>query len=128
MHPQCLSPIRSEDKKREPHDAVQLLVNIGAIPSSTKDCLTEYLLELEASHSSSLASLKRNPFATARKFLLMHEQRLSALIKAIKNVLNPPRQHGSFVNNLLDTDMHEPADNEAEDDASGDENDGEQSP
>jgi hypothetical protein len=46
--------------------------------------------------------------------------------------LNPPRQHGSFVNNLPDTDMctgvNEPDDNEADDDASGTEDDGEQSP
>ncbi len=101
-------------------------MDIGAIPNSTKDCLLEYLLELEASHSGSQASLKRIPFATARRFLLTHEQRLSALIKAIKNVLNPPRQHGSFVNNLPDT--HEPNNSEAEDDASGEEDDGEQSP
>ena len=107
---------------------MQLLVDIGAIPNSTKDCLLEYLLELEASHSSSQASLKRITFAKARRFLLMHEQRLSTLIKAIKNVLNPLRQHGSFVNNLPDTDMYEPNNNEAEDDASGEEDDGEQSP
>ncbi len=35
------------------------------------------------------------------------KQRLTAIIKAVKNVLNPPRQHGSFVNNLPDTDMNE---------------------
>jgi hypothetical protein len=95
-NPQCLSPIRREDKKREPHDAVQLLVDIGAIPNSTLPTLEEYLRELEASHADTQNSLKRNPFATARRFLLMHEQRLTAIIKAVKNVLNPPRQHGRW--------------------------------
>jgi hypothetical protein len=127
-NPQCLSPIRREDKKREPHDAVQLLVNIGAIPDSTKLTLEEYLRELEISHSSTQASLKINPFATAHRFLLMHKQRLTAIIKAIKNVLNPPRQHGSYVNSLPDTDMNEPEDNEAEDNTSGKEENGEKSP
>ncbi len=110
-NPRCLKPIRRDDKKREPHEAVQLLVDIGAIPNSTKDCLEEYLKELEVSHAASQTSLKRIPFATARRFLLMHQQRLWALTKAIKNVLNPPKQHGSFVNNLPDTDMSEPDDN-----------------
>ncbi len=36
--------------------------------------------------------------------MLMQEHRLTAIIKAVKNVLNPPIQHGSFVNNLPDTD------------------------
>ncbi len=35
----------------------------------------------------------------------MQEHRLKAIIKAVKNVLNPPIQHGSFVNNLPDTNM-----------------------
>jgi hypothetical protein len=56
--------------------------------------------------------MKKNPFATARKFLLMHdEQRLATIIKAIKSVQNPPRQHESFVNNLPDVDMDGPDDN-----------------
>ena len=105
--------MRRDDKKREPHEAVQLLVDTGAIENSTKGCLEEYLKELEASHTSSQTSLKRIPFATARRFLLMHQQRLLALIKAIKSVLNPPKQYGSFVNNLPDTDMNEPDDNGA---------------
>jgi hypothetical protein len=37
-------------------------------------------------------------------------------------------QHGSYVNNLPDTDMNEPHDNIAEDEASGDEEDGQQLP
>jgi hypothetical protein len=127
-NPQCLSPIRREDKKREPHDAVQLLVNVGAIADYTRITLEEYLRELEASHNGAQASLKRNPFATARRFLLMHEQRLKAVIKAVKNVLNPPMQHGSFVNSLPDVDMNEPDANEAEDDNSGEEEDMDQSP
>jgi hypothetical protein len=126
-NPQCLSPIRREDKKREPHDAVQLLVDTGAIPDSTKECLIEYLQELEASHDSTQASLKRIPFATARKFLLVHEQRLMALIKAVKNVLHPRTQHGTFVDSLPDTYMNEPEDNGAED-ADTDEEDVQQSP
>ncbi len=107
---------------------MQLLVEVGAIPSSTKDCLEEYLTELKASHDSSQASLKRIPFATARRFLLMHQQRLLALIKAVKNVLDPPKQDGSFVNNLHDTDMNEPDDNGAEDATTDEEENGEQSP
>ena len=111
--PQCLNPIRREDRKREHHEAVQLLVNTGAIPNSTKGCLEDYLVELEASHTASKNSLRRIPFATARKFLLMHQLRLAALIKAVKAVLNHPdsagsKQHGSFVNNLPpDTNMNE---------------------
>ncbi len=124
---QSLSPIRREDKKREPHEAVQLLVNVGAIEDSSRRTLEEYLRELESSHDGAEAALKKNPFATARKFLLMHEQRLKAVIKAVSNVLNPPKQHGSYVNNLHDTDMNEPNANEAEDDNSGDE-DMDQSP
>ncbi len=81
-NPQCLSPIRREDKKREPHDSVQLLVDIGAIRDSSTLCLKEYLLELEASLNGAQKKLKANPFATARRFLLMHEQRLTAIIKA----------------------------------------------
>ena len=42
----------------------------------------------------------------------MQEHRLTALIKAVKNVLKPPTQHGGFVNNLPDTNMHEMDDNE----------------
>ncbi len=53
----------------------------------------------------------------------MQEHRLTVIIKAVKNVLNPPIQHGTFVNNLLDTDgmlahcypdtdMNEPEENE----------------
>ena len=128
MNPQCLSPIRREDKKRKPHEAVQLLVNVGAIEDSSRRTLEEYLRELESSHDGAEAALKKNPFATARRFLLMHEQRLKAVIKAVKNVLNPTKQHGSFVNNLPDTDMNEPADNEAEDNTSGDDEDMDQSP
>ena len=117
---------------------MQLLVDIGAIPGSTKECLLEYLQELEASHKSTQASLKRIPFATARKFLLMHEQRQMALIKAVKSVLNPRTQHGTFVNSLPDTnkmletcypdiDMNGPESNGAED-ADTDEEDAQQSP
>ena len=58
----------------------------------------------------------------------MHEQRLRSVIKAVKNVLNPPKQHGSFVNSLRDVDMNEPNANEAEDDNSGDEENMDQSP
>jgi hypothetical protein len=126
-NPQCLQPIRRDDRKREPHEAVQLLVDVGAIQSFTKDCLEEYLKELTASHNSSQTSLKRIPFATARRFLLMHQQRLLALIKAVKNVLDPPQQHGSFVNNLLDTDMNEPEDNVGEEPTTDEEENGEQS-
>jgi hypothetical protein len=56
----------------------------------------------------------------------MHQQRLLALIKAVKNVLDPPKQHGSFVNSLPDTDMNEPDDN-GDEDSTTDENDGDQS-
>jgi hypothetical protein len=128
-NPQCLSPVRREDRKREPHEAVQLLVDIGAIPGSTKECLEEYLGDLVASHDSTKISMKKIPFATARKFLLMHQLRLVALIKAIKAVLNHPdsagsTQHGKFVNNLPpDTDMNEP-----DEEDSTDESDGEDSP
>jgi hypothetical protein len=66
-----LSPTMRADKKRESHTAVQLLEDIGALPDSTMPSLEEYLRELEASHAEAQASLKRNPFATARKFLLM---------------------------------------------------------
>jgi hypothetical protein len=103
-NPQCLSPIRREDKKRELNDSVQLLVDIGAIRDSSAPCPNEYLLELETNHKDAQKYLRTNPFATARRFLQMHEQRLTAIIKAIKNVLNPPIQHGCFVNNLPDTD------------------------
>jgi hypothetical protein len=101
MNPQCLSSIRREDKKREPHDSVQLLVEIGAIRDSSAQCLKEYLLELETTFSDAQKYLRTNPLATARKFLLLQEQRLTAIIKAVKNVLNPPRQHGSFVKTCL---------------------------
>ncbi len=124
-NPQCLQPLRREDKKREPCEAVQLLVETGAIEGSTKGCLEEYLKELEACHTSSQTSLRRIPFATARRFLTMHQQRLLALIKAIKAVLNPTKQYGSFVNNLPDTDVNEPEDNEG---YTTDENDGDVSP
>jgi hypothetical protein len=82
---------------------------------------------LESSHDGTIFAQRKNPFATARRFLLMHEQRLKAAIKAVSNVLNPPKQHGSYVNNLRDTDMNESHDNEAEDDNSSDE-DMDQSP
>jgi hypothetical protein len=72
-------------------------VDIGAIRDSSALCLKEYLLELEATLSDAQKFLKTSPFATARRFLLMHKQRLSAITKAVTNVLNPPRQHGSFV-------------------------------
>ncbi len=115
---------------------VQLLVDIGAIRHSSAPCLNEYLLELETSHKDAQKYLKTNPFATARRFLQMHEQRLTAIIKAIKNVLNPPIQHGCFVNNLPDTNMQgtevdEPDDNEASGVArssSSTDDDGDQSP
>jgi hypothetical protein len=55
------------------HDAVQLLVDIGAIQDSSVLCLKEYLLKLEASHTDAQKKLKTNTFATARRFLLMHE-------------------------------------------------------
>jgi hypothetical protein len=75
----------------------------------------------------------------------MQEHRLTAIIKAVKNVLNPPIQHGCFVNNLPDTDgmlahcypdanMNDPDDNEASgvaesgNDDSGNDDDGDQSP
>ena len=51
--------------------------------------------------------LKTNPFATARKFLLLQDQRMTAIVKAVKNVLKPPTVHGGFVNNLTDINMHE---------------------
>ncbi len=126
-NPQCLQAIRREEKKREPHEAVQLLVNIGAIANSTRQCLEEYLLELQPSYDATQASLKRIPFATARRFLLMHQQRLAALLKAIKQVLNPPKQHGNFVNNLPDTDLNEQEDDDNEGTTTG-EDDGDQSP
>jgi hypothetical protein len=126
-NPQCLQALRREDKKREPHEAVQLLVDVGAIPSSTRQSLEDYLLELQPSYDATQASLKRIPFATARRFLLMHQQRLAALIKAIKHVLNPQAQHGKFVNNLPDTDLNEPGEDEGEDPTT-DEDDGDQSP
>ena len=37
---------------------------------------------------------------------------MTAIVKAVKNVLKPPTQHGGFVNNLADTNMHEMDDNE----------------
>ncbi len=120
INPLCLNPIRRDDKKREPHEAVQLLVDVGAIEDSTRKTLEEYLRELESSHDGAEEAMKKNPFATARKFLLMHEQRLKAVIKAVKNVLHPPKQHGSFVNALRDVDMNEPDATDAEDDNSGD--------
>ena len=123
---QCLQALRREDKKREPHEAVQLLVDTGAIPSSTRQSLEDYLLELQPSYDATEASLKRIPFATARRFLLMHQTRLGALLKAIKYVLNPIVQHGKFVNNLPDPDLNEPEDDE--DDDTVDEDDGDQSP
>jgi hypothetical protein len=123
-NPQCLQALRREEKKREPHEAVQLLVDVGAIPSSTRQSLEDYLLELQPSYDATEASLKRIPFATARRFLLMHQQRLAALLKAIKYVLNPIVQHGKFVNNLPETDLNEPEDNG---DETTDEDDGDQS-
>ena len=118
---------------------MQLLVDIGAIRDSSALCLNEYLLELETNHKDAQKYLRTNPFATARRLLQMHEQRLTAIIKAVKNVLNPPRQHGSFVNNLPDTNMEgtgvdEPDDNatsgvaESGNDDSSNDDDGEQSP
>ncbi len=124
----CLSPTMRADKKRKPHAAVQLLEDIGALPDSTMPSLEEYLRELEASHAGAQASLKRNPFATARKFLLMHEQRLATIIKAIKIVQNPPRQHDSFVNSFPDADMNGPDDNGPDDNAFDDDEDMDQSP
>ena len=70
----------------------------------------------------------------------MHEVRQRALIKAVKNVLYPKTQHGSFVNNLPnaataemlkacypDIDMNEAVDNGAET-TDSDEEDAQQSP
>jgi hypothetical protein len=126
-NPQCLQTIgRKEEKKREPHEAVQLLVDTGAIPSSTRQSLEDYLLELQPSYDATEASLKRNPFATARRFLLMHQTRLGALLKAIKYVLSPIVQHGKFVNNLPDPNLNEPMDDD--DEGTTDEDDGDQSP
>ncbi len=105
-NPQYLSPIRRDDKKRELNDSVQLLVHIGAIRDSSGPCLKEYLIELETSHKDVQKYLKTNPFATARRFLLMQEHRRATIIKAVKNVLNPPVQHGSFVNNLPDININ----------------------
>ena len=111
-NPQCLNAIKREEKKREHNDSVQLLVDIGAIHDSSVKCLEEYLTELEKHHREVQKYLKTNPFATARRFLLMQEHRLTALIKAVKNVLKPPTQHGGFVNNLPDINMHEMDENE----------------
>jgi hypothetical protein len=111
-HPLCLNPIKREDKKRELNDSVQLLVDIGAIHDSSAACLEEYLTELEKHQGDVQKYLRTNPFATARRFLIMQEQRMTAIIKAVKNVLKPPTQHGGFVNNLADTNMHEMDDNE----------------
>ncbi len=57
----------------------------------------------------------------------MHQQRLAALLKAIKYVLNPLAQHGKFVNSLPEADLNEPEDNEDENPTT-DEDDGDQSP
>jgi hypothetical protein len=57
----------------------------------------------------------------------MHQQRLAALLKAIKYVLNPIVQHGKFVNTLPETDSNKPEDDEDEDPTT-DEDDGDQSP
>ncbi len=78
-------------------------------------CLKEYLLEIETTLSDAQKYLRTNPFATAHKFLLLQELRLTAIIKAVKNVLNPPRQHGNFVNNLPDTNMEGTGVNEPDD-------------
>ncbi len=40
------------------------------------------------------------PFATAKKFLTLQENRLRALQKAVQNVKKMPLQHGVYVNNL----------------------------
>ncbi len=106
-NPQCLNAIKREDKKRELNNSVQLLVDIGAIRDSSAACLEEYLTELEKHQGDVQKYLKTNPFATARRFLLMQEHRLAAIIKAVKNVFKPPTQHGGFVNNLTNTNMHE---------------------
>jgi len=111
-NPQCLNPIKREDKKREHNDSVQLLVDVGAIRDSSAACLEEYLTELENHQRDVQRYLKTNPFATARKFLLLQDQRMTAIVKAVKNVLKPPTQHGGFVNNLADINMHEMDDNE----------------
>jgi hypothetical protein len=107
MHsrPLAIMPSNRNETKLQPHETVQLLVDVGALEESTGDSLDQYLTLLEF-HLGEVQIFQHaqttTPFATAKKFLTLQENRLRALQKAVQNVKKMPLQHGVYVNNLAE--------------------------
>ncbi len=95
-------PSNRNETKLKPHETVQLLVNIGAIEDSTGDTLDQYLKLIEFHLGEVQYAQTTTPFATAKRFLTLQENRLRALQKAVQNVKKMPLQHGVYVNNLVE--------------------------
>ncbi len=94
-----ISASRSETKLL-PHETVQLLVDKGAIEDSTSDSLEQYVKLLEYHASVVEHAQTTTPFAIAKRYLVLQETRLRALIKAVQNVAKTPLRNGPYVNNL----------------------------
>ncbi len=95
-------PSNRNEAKLKPHETIQLLVDIGAIEDSTGDTLDQYLKLIEFHLGEVQIAQTTTPFATAKRFLILQENRLRALQKAVQNVKNMPMQHGVYVNNLAE--------------------------
>ncbi len=93
-------PSNRNETKLQTHETVQLLVNIGAIEDSTGDTLDQYLKLIEFHLGEVQYAQTTTPFATAKKFLTLQENRFRALKKAVQNIKKMPLQHGVYVNNL----------------------------
>ncbi len=95
-------PSNRNETKLQPHETVQLLVDVGALEHSTGDSLDQYLRLIEFHLGEVQHAQTTTPFATAKKFLTLQENRLRALQKAVQNVKKMPLQHGVYVNNLAE--------------------------
>ncbi len=96
----ALNPSLRIEVKLEPQKTVQLHVDYDALKDTTGESLDRYLKTVEFKIGEVAFTPARAPFATARKFLTMQEHRLTAILRAVKNVRKMPQQHGSYVNNL----------------------------
>jgi hypothetical protein len=100
VHSPTCRPTGNNETKLQPQETVQLLVDNGTIEDSTGDTLDQYLRLIEFHLGETQHAQTTTPFATAKKFLTLQENRLRALQKAVQNVKKMPLQHGVYVNNL----------------------------
>jgi hypothetical protein len=77
-------PSNRNETKLKPHETLQLLVDIGAIEDSTGDTLDQYLKLIEFHLGEVQYAQTTTPFATAKRFLTLQENRLRALQKALQ--------------------------------------------